>query len=279
MFAVLLVFFSSFLLDPAESPDVVISQVYGSGGNSGATYRNDFVELFNRGSSLVSLSGWSVQYSSATGSTWSKVDLTGNLGPGQYYLIQLASGGTSGIASSILVIPVEGMTGCPIRFDGVTGAARIKLPSQQAGTVHAIRLPLVDGALATCSLTANLECYAPRVVAGNLLSPEDGYRQMLIITRIGETAGPFIGIVFNDVESTFSFSIPGSNQFRALIDSSFPGTTPRIASIIPAGRSAWFKVWSQSDCAIVLTVPLSEQPSRTILAQAFRSARDATCII
>src|SRR5215213_2411048 len=33
----------------AVSTSIVISQVYGGGGNSGATYQNDFVELFNRG--------------------------------------------------------------------------------------------------------------------------------------------------------------------------------------------------------------------------------------
>ena len=29
--------------------DVVISQVYGGGNNTGATYQNDFIELFNDG--------------------------------------------------------------------------------------------------------------------------------------------------------------------------------------------------------------------------------------
>lgn len=33
----------------AASPDLVISQVYGGGGNSGAPYTHDFIELFNRG--------------------------------------------------------------------------------------------------------------------------------------------------------------------------------------------------------------------------------------
>ena len=49
----------------ALSADIVISQVYGGGGNSGATYTHDFIELFNRGTAPVSLSGWSVQYSSS----------------------------------------------------------------------------------------------------------------------------------------------------------------------------------------------------------------------
>ena len=51
----------------AVSPDVVISQVYGGGGNAGATYTHDFIELYNRGSSTVAIDGWSVQYASATG--------------------------------------------------------------------------------------------------------------------------------------------------------------------------------------------------------------------
>ena len=51
----------------AASPNVVISQVYGGGGNAGATFQNDFVEIFNRGNTTVSLAGWSIQYASATG--------------------------------------------------------------------------------------------------------------------------------------------------------------------------------------------------------------------
>ncbi len=83
----------------AASPNgVVISQVYGGGGNTGATYRNDFVELFNAGSAPVSLAGWSVQYASAAGSTWQVTPLTAvTLQPGQYYLVQEAvgAGGTT----------------------------------------------------------------------------------------------------------------------------------------------------------------------------------------
>jgi len=82
----------------ALSSSIVISQVYGGGGNAGATFTHDFIELFNRGTSPASLNGWSVQYTSATG--------TGNFGanstlitelpnvtlaPGQYFLIQEAT--------------------------------------------------------------------------------------------------------------------------------------------------------------------------------------------
>src|SRR5437764_1667938 len=49
------------------SQSLVISQVYGGGGNSGAPWHNDFVELFNPTDASVSFSGWSIQYASATG--------------------------------------------------------------------------------------------------------------------------------------------------------------------------------------------------------------------
>lgn len=75
------------------SAEVVISQVYGGGGNSGANYRQDFIELFNRGTEAVDLSGWSVQYAGANGSSWQMTALSNTvLQPGQYYLIQQAKG-------------------------------------------------------------------------------------------------------------------------------------------------------------------------------------------
>ncbi|MCA9947148.1 MAG: ExeM/NucH family extracellular endonuclease, partial [Anaerolineales bacterium] len=77
--------------------DVVISQVYGGGGNSGATLTNDFIELYNRSGSTVNITGWSVQYASSSGTSWQVTALSGSLAPGQYYLIQEAqgSGGTT----------------------------------------------------------------------------------------------------------------------------------------------------------------------------------------
>ncbi|HZI17144.1 MAG TPA: lamin tail domain-containing protein [Pyrinomonadaceae bacterium] len=82
---------------PAPKPAVVISQVYGGGGNSGAAFRNDFVELFNRGEQPVSLSGWTIQYASATGTGWQATELSGVIQPGGYYLVRQAvgSGGTT----------------------------------------------------------------------------------------------------------------------------------------------------------------------------------------
>ena len=80
-------------LPAIAASDLVISQVYGGGGNSGSVYSNDFVELFNRGTAPISLNGKSVQYASAAGTTWSITTLPNrSLDAGQYLLVQLAAG-------------------------------------------------------------------------------------------------------------------------------------------------------------------------------------------
>jgi predicted extracellular nuclease len=76
---------------PAQA-QVVVSQVYGGGGNTGAQYKNDFIELFNAGTATVDLTGWSVQYASATGTTWQVTAVSGSLQPGQYLLVQEGAG-------------------------------------------------------------------------------------------------------------------------------------------------------------------------------------------
>jgi hypothetical protein len=72
---------------------VVVSQVYGGGGNTNAPFTHDFIELHNRGAEAVNLDGWSVQYASSGGTTWSvAASLSGSLAPGGYSLVQLAGG-------------------------------------------------------------------------------------------------------------------------------------------------------------------------------------------
>ena len=80
------------------SGSIVVGEIFAAGGNSGSPYTNDYVELFNRGSSSVGLSGWTLQYASATGTAWTSTALSGSIPAGGHYLIQLASGGTNGSA-------------------------------------------------------------------------------------------------------------------------------------------------------------------------------------
>src|SRR4051794_16471362 len=80
---------------------LVISQVYGAGGNSGATYNSDYVELFNPTAAPISLNGWSIQYASAAGtgnfgaSTTQLTELPNvSIPAGKYYLVGEAGGAT-----------------------------------------------------------------------------------------------------------------------------------------------------------------------------------------
>jgi uncharacterized protein (TIGR03437 family) len=78
---------------------LVISQLYVGGGNASATYTNDFVEIFNSGTTTVDFSQtpYSVQFESTGGSTWAKTDITsGTIAPGQYFLVKEFSGGAVG---------------------------------------------------------------------------------------------------------------------------------------------------------------------------------------
>jgi endonuclease G len=96
---------------------VVISQLYGGGGNNLASYQNDYVELYNRTASPVDITGWSLQYASAAGSGWAFTlqPLGGSIGPGEYLLIALASSGTDGA-----LLPPANING-QINLSGTSG--------------------------------------------------------------------------------------------------------------------------------------------------------------
>jgi hypothetical protein len=99
----------------ALSSDVVISAVYGGGGNSGAIFTNDYIELANTTDSAIDVSAWSVQYTSAAGTTFQVTSLTGSIPAHGRYLIQEAAGaaGTTALPTpdAIGTIPMSGTSG------------------------------------------------------------------------------------------------------------------------------------------------------------------------
>ncbi len=111
----------------AISTSIVISQVYGGGGNSGATLRNDFVELYNLGSTTVDVTGWTVQYASSAGTTWQTTVLSGSIAPGHYYLVQEAqgTGGTTDLPTpdAVGTIAMSGTSGKVLLATGTTAFA------------------------------------------------------------------------------------------------------------------------------------------------------------
>ena len=106
---------------------VVISQIYGGAGSTGAIYNQDYIELFNRSASTQSLAGWSIQYASATGTTWAATLLSGSIGAGKYYLVALG-GGTSGSA-----LPTPDITGTTVISATVGKVALVNFSTALSG--------------------------------------------------------------------------------------------------------------------------------------------------
>ncbi len=140
---------------------VVISQVYGGGGNASAPYLNDYVELHNRGNTVASLTGWSIQYAATTGTSWSASNLSGSIRPGGYYLIQLSSGGTAGSAlPSADVLGTINMSASAGKVALVSSVAALSGACPSSSTI----VDLVGwGAGTSCSETA----VAPGPASGN----------------------------------------------------------------------------------------------------------------
>ncbi|MFT3908618.1 MAG: lamin tail domain-containing protein [Ferruginibacter sp.] len=139
---------------------VRISQVYGGGGNPGATYLRDFVEIYNAGTTTVDISNWSIQYASATGPVapgdWAVTGIpAGNsIDPGKYFLIALASGGAAGVA-----LPTPDFLNNGINISNTAGKiALVTNATALNGTTGCSGGSVIDvigyGAAATCFETA-----------------------------------------------------------------------------------------------------------------------------
>jgi predicted extracellular nuclease len=113
------------------SAAVVISQVYGGGGNAGATLQHDFIEIFNNGTTAQDIGGWSVQYAAAGGNSWQVTAIPAgtSLPPGRYFLIREAAGtgGTVAVVGDLTGTIAMGGTAGKVALAGsnaaLTGAA------------------------------------------------------------------------------------------------------------------------------------------------------------
>jgi hypothetical protein len=134
---------------------LVISQVYGGGGNSGSTYTNDFIEIFNPGSAAVSLNGWSVQATSASSTSWTTnglpTPLSGTINPGQYYLVQESqgTGGTTPLPAADATGLIT-MSGTNAKVALVAGTGQLSGLCPTGGTV----IDMVGYGSASCFETA-----------------------------------------------------------------------------------------------------------------------------
>jgi hypothetical protein len=81
---------------PADTPNVVIAEIYTAGGQGGAPYTHDYVVLFNPTNTTQYLSGTMLQFATFGQSNWNAVPLGGVIAAHSYFLVQFASNGSNG---------------------------------------------------------------------------------------------------------------------------------------------------------------------------------------
>jgi hypothetical protein len=143
------------------SSAMVISQVYGGAGCGAAgcsTYQNDYIELYNRSTTAVSITGWSVQYAAATGTAWQVTNLPNvTVQPGQYLLVAESSS-----ANGVSPLPTPDATGTIVMSATAGKVALVNCITALTGACPANvtgACSIIDfvgyGSTANCNETAN----------------------------------------------------------------------------------------------------------------------------
>jgi len=208
-----------------SNAQVVISQVYGGGGNTGAQYTNDFVELFNRGTASVDISGWSVQYASATGPSatpfaWAvnSIPAGTSIAAGKYYLIKLAAGTT---ASSALPTPDLDVTTSPINMSGTAG-----------------KVALVNSATALTGTTLTVGTYVDMVGFGPTATYYEGTAAVAILSNTTAAIRLNGGCTDNNANNT-DFTVGAPAPRNSATAASICSTAPNIAITSPINATIY----------------------------------------
>jgi hypothetical protein len=249
--ASILAFIFSFLpaqLSPTQalSGDLVISQVYGGGGNTGAPYRNDFIEIFNRGTATVSLNGMSVQYASAAGTGNFGANpitvLSGSLSPGQYYLVQ-QSGGANGV-----LLPTP----------DATGTAAMSATAGKVALVNSTTGLACNGGLTPCS-AAQLALIKDLVGYGNA----NFYEGAVAPTLSNTTAAFRLDYGCSETDnnaSDFAVSAPTPrNTASPLNPCAASDTAPIVSDTYPVNGATDFPV--NANLTVTFSEPVNVTPS------------------
>ncbi len=207
----------------------------------------------------------------------------------------LASDVDPGINGYIVAVAVNGVNGCPVAHNWLIGDEYVKFTSGHAANLGAVAFSaLYNGVLPGCdgnSVTAIIRfngvvgagynC-APAVLAlDNIGSRADGNDTLVVINRVGgnlgigaSTLGTLFGLLYDDAENVLSFSVSGSCQLRNSISNNFPRTTPRFETFIPAGRTGWAKVFSQSGTIAILGAAINTNSNASSSAGAFNGGHN-----
>src|SRR4051794_9069441 len=217
----------------ASSPTIVISEVYAAGGNAGALYVNDYVELFNRGGTTVDVGSWSVQYATAAGNTWSVTPLTGSIAPGRHLLVQLGPTGT---------------VGSPLPAPDVTGTTNLAASGGKIGLVRDSTGILCGASPGSCNGVATLQ----DLVGYGSATDYEGSAAAAALDATTAAVRAGAGCIDTDANATDFTGAAPAPQNAAAAAAACSGT--------PASGSATQAVTVDADVAPVISIALEHPP-------------------
>lgn len=252
------------VMSDQRAGSVLFYPIYASDA-SGGTTQNARLSLTNTSDKL----GTFVHLFFVDGASCSVSDAFVCLTPNQTttFLASDLDPGTRGY----LVAVATDANGCPRHFNYLIGDEFVKFSTGHAANLGAEAVPAIagsplwvscDGSAPTATLRFNSVDYGAvpyTLAADSIGSIADGNNTLLVVNRIGgdlqtgpSRLVPLFGTLYDDAEISYSFNLPTNNlcQYAASLTDSVPRTTPRLSTIIPAGRTGWFKLAGTSEIGI-----------------------------
>ena len=223
------------------------------------------------------------------GSSCSVADSFVCLTPNQTVTL-LASDVDPGVMGYVIAVATD-ENGCPANFNYLIGDEYVKLASGHEANLGAEAISAYKGCIGckdggtTAQLRLNGINYGlvPRVLSlDNIPSQTEGNSTLLVLNRVGgdmttsgDRIGNIFGLLYDDLENSYSFTQGGLGcQLKQIFNNTtFPRTTPRINTVIPAGHSGWMKLWGVSDIGL-LGAMINFNPSANVNAGAFNQGHN-----
>ena len=175
----------------------------------------------------------------------------------------LASDVDPGVTGYVMAFATDA-NGLPIAFDWLIGDEYVKLSSGHQASLSAEAISVLsspsfslsaDGALATVRFDGVGYEQLPRVLAiDSIANLFDGNSTVLVFNHIGGSlatrvspVGTIFGLLYDDEESAYSFSVSGLNSCQLI--NTFSNVFPRFPAlgftlIVREGRTGWVKLWN-----------------------------------
>ncbi len=252
------------VMSDQRAGSVLFYPIYTSDASGGAT-QNARISMTNTSDKLFTF----VHLFFVDGATCSVSDAFLCLTPNQTtsFLTSDLDPGTRGY----IVAVATDANGCPRHFNYLIGDEFVKFSTGHATNLGAEAVPAIAGSTFWVSCDGNQPTSTLRfdsvsygavpytLAADSIGSTADGNNTLLVINRIGgdlqtgpSRLVPIFGTLYDDSEVSYSFNLPTNNlcQYAASLTDSAPRTTPRLSTIIPAGRTGWFKLSGTSEIGI-----------------------------